>query len=114
MDYKDLLQTHFNLEITELSLLDSHFGTEIYLAKTKHEKLFVKKLPSYMTQVANEKAVTDFLAGKGMKVPTPVSYTHLYGYTGRPQGDRALRARPFLRAPLFFSQRPCQHGRFYD
>ena len=54
MDYKDLLQTHFNLEITELSLLDSHFGTEIYLAKTKHEKLFVKKLPSYMTQVANE------------------------------------------------------------
>lgn len=25
MDYKDLLQTHFNLEITELSLLDSHF-----------------------------------------------------------------------------------------
>lgn len=70
MDYKDLLQTHFNLEITELSLLDSHFGTEIYLAKTKHEKLFVKKLPSYMTQASNEKAVTDFLAGKGMKVPT--------------------------------------------
>ncbi len=69
MDYKNLIETNFNIEITKLTFIDSHFGTEIYSAETLDGKYFVKILPLYMNGVENESAITDFLHANGISVP---------------------------------------------
>lgn len=69
MNFKNLIETNFNIEILKLSLIDSHFGTEIYSAETPDGKYFVKKLPIHMRGVENEKAITDFLYANGISVP---------------------------------------------
>ncbi len=69
MNYKNLIEANFNIEISKLSFIDSHFGTEIYSAQTPNGKYFVKKLPLYMKGVENESAITDFLCAKGISVP---------------------------------------------
>ncbi len=69
MDYKNLIETNFNIEISKLSFIDSHFGTAIYSAETPDGKYFVKILPLYMKSVENESAITDFLYANGISVP---------------------------------------------
>ncbi len=68
MDYKNLIETNFNIVITKLTFIDSHFGTEIYSAETPDGKYFVKVLPLYMNGVENESAITDFLYANGISV----------------------------------------------
>ena len=69
MDYKNLIETNFGVKINDFTLLDSHFGTDIFLAETEIEKYIVKKLPIYMSNVKNEGKVTDYLRKSGIKVP---------------------------------------------
>lgn len=69
MDYKNLIETNFGVKINDFTLLDSHFGTDIFLAETEIGKYIVKKLPIYMSNVKNEGKVTDYLRKSGIKVP---------------------------------------------
>lgn len=69
MDYKYYIENNFGVKINNLTLLDSHFGTDIFLAETENGKFIVKKLPIYMSNVKNEGRVTDFLRQSGIKVP---------------------------------------------
>lgn len=69
MDYKNLIETNFGIEISNFTLLDSHFGTDIFLVETKSDRFMVKKLPDYMSGAKNEGKVTDYLSMNGIKVP---------------------------------------------
>ncbi len=70
MNFINLIEDNYNIKVSELSFLDAHFGTEIYLLKTSGgNKYFVKKLPLYMEDVKNESDITDFLRSKGIGVP---------------------------------------------
>ncbi len=68
MDYKQIIENNFDLIITSIELIDSHFGTEIYIANTYSDKFIMKKLPLYMESVKNEGHITEFLYNKGIKV----------------------------------------------
>ncbi len=69
MDNKKFIEENFCLSISDMSLLDCHFGTEIFAASTEDGKLIVKKVPICMKGVENEGRITSFLCGKGIKVP---------------------------------------------
>ena len=70
MNFINLIEDNYNIKVSELSLSDAHFGTEIYSLKTSDDnKYFVKKLPLYMEDVKNESDITDFLRSKGIGVP---------------------------------------------
>lgn len=69
MDNQKFIEKNFCLSISDMSLLDCHFGTEIFIASTKYGRLIVKKVPCCMKGVENEGHITSFLCGKGIKVP---------------------------------------------
>jgi Ser/Thr protein kinase RdoA (MazF antagonist) len=61
---------NYALDIDEIKLLDSHFGTEIYLVKTRQGKYIVKSLPlQYGDGIENEGSITDYLLANGLNVP---------------------------------------------
>jgi len=63
-----LLHEHYGLT-GDLELLDSHFGTKIYLVRTDRGKLIVKTLPlSHGARMENEGRITQRLAAQGIPV----------------------------------------------
>ena len=65
---KNIIENNFNLKVSDIQLLDKHFGTELYLIKTDIGKYIVKVLPLYMENVKNEGEVTEYLYNHGLKV----------------------------------------------
>ena len=49
-----IIENSFDLEVSEIELLDKHFGTELYLINTKTGKYIVKVLPLYMKNAKSE------------------------------------------------------------
>jgi len=62
------IRKNYSLKIESLDLLDSHFGTEIYLLRTENKKFIVKSLPSLHANLEGEGKVTDFLRERGISV----------------------------------------------
>ena len=56
-----LIMKHYGMEIKNISLLDSHFGTEVYCAETKTDKFVIKILPLYVKGVENEGYIADYI-----------------------------------------------------
>ncbi|MBE6717017.1 MAG: hypothetical protein E7573_08860 [Ruminococcaceae bacterium] len=65
---KHIIENNFNLKMSDIKLLDKHFGTEIYLISTDDEKYIVKVLPLHMENVKNEGELTEYLYTHGLKV----------------------------------------------
>lgn len=65
---KNIIENNFNLKVSDIKLLDKHFGTELYLINTDIDKYIVKVLPLYMENVKNEGEVTEYLYNHGLKV----------------------------------------------
>lgn len=65
---KNIIENNFNLNVSDLKLLDKHFGTELYLINTDIGKYIVKVLPLYMENVKNEGELTEYLYNHGLKV----------------------------------------------
>jgi len=69
---KHLLQSQiikeYSLPLVGMALLDSHFGTEIFLAQTGAGKYIVKKTPPDAARYEREGRVTAFLAERGLPV----------------------------------------------
>jgi thiamine kinase-like enzyme len=63
-----LILDNYGIEISGMSLIDSHFGTEIYLIETAKGKFIVKTLPLYVKGIENEGFITEFLFNKGFNV----------------------------------------------
>lgn len=63
-----LIKDNFNLKVSDIELLDKHFGTELYLINTNAGKYIVKVLPLYMKNVKNEGELTEYLYNHGLKV----------------------------------------------
>ena len=56
-----LIIDNYALKINRLTLLDSHFGTEIFLLEASNKKFIVKTLPLYMEGVENEGDIIEYL-----------------------------------------------------
>lgn len=65
---KNIIENNFNLNVSDIKLLDKHFGTELYLVSTDVGKYIVKVLPLYMENVKNEGEVTEYLYNHELKV----------------------------------------------
>lgn len=63
-----IISDNYDIKINNMSLIDSHFGTEIFLAKTDKDRFIVKTLPLYVGDIENEGYITDFLFNKGFNV----------------------------------------------
>ena len=63
-----LITENYNMKVKSISLIDSHFGTEIFLTETDKGKFVVKTLPLYMNGMENEGYITSFLYNKGINV----------------------------------------------
>ncbi len=63
-----IIENNFNLKVSDIQLLDKHFGTEFYLINTDIGKYIVKVLPLYMENVKNEGELTEYLYNHGLKV----------------------------------------------
>jgi Ser/Thr protein kinase RdoA (MazF antagonist) len=63
-----LITENYDMEVKSISLIDSHFGTEVFLAETNKGKFIVKKLPLYVKGIENEGYITNFLYNKGINV----------------------------------------------
>lgn len=65
---KNIIENNFNLKVSDIELLDKHFGTELYLTSTDVGKYIIKVLPLYMENVKNEGELTEYLYNHGLKV----------------------------------------------
>jgi hypothetical protein len=63
-----LVSGNYDLEVKNMKLLDSHFGTEIFVIETDKGKYILKTLPLYMEGAKNEGNITDFLYNNGINV----------------------------------------------
>lgn len=63
-----LIRDNYDIEVKSLSLFDSHFGTEIFVANAVDGKYIVKTLPSLHDNLESEGRVTDYLHGAGISV----------------------------------------------
>lgn len=63
-----LIENNYDLKVSDISLLDKHFGTEIYVVDTDTKKYIVKVLPLYFENIDNEGFVTEYLHSHGHKV----------------------------------------------
>lgn len=68
MTLHDLISDNYDIQITDLTLLDQYFGTEIYLAQTLNKHYIIKKLPPAVPNLENEEPLTRFLAQNGIPV----------------------------------------------
>ena len=65
---KNIIENNFNLKVSDIKLIDKHFGTELYLINTDVGKYIVKILPIYMENVKNEGELAEYLYNHGVKV----------------------------------------------
>ena len=65
---KNIIENNFNLKVSNIQLLDKHFGTELYLISTDVGKYIVKVLPLYMENIKNEGELAEYLYNHGVKV----------------------------------------------
>lgn len=65
---KYIIESNYHLAVSDIKLLDKHFGTEIYLINTDKGKYIVKALPLYMSNVKNEGELTEYLYDNGLNV----------------------------------------------
>ena len=63
-----LITENYGIYVNELLLIDSHFGTEVFIAETEKGKFIVKTLPLYVKGVENEGFITNFLINQGISV----------------------------------------------
>lgn len=62
-----LLKGNYNLDVSGLTLLDSHFGTGIYVADAGVKRYIVKTLPLYFENIEQEGHITEYLRAHGLK-----------------------------------------------
>lgn len=61
MILSELITANYGIEINNLNLVDSYFGTEIYLAESNNGRYIVKLLPLSVPGLEKEGHVTEFL-----------------------------------------------------
>ena len=68
MNLSELLAENYNFIVDDVELFTSHFGTEIYSAKTNKGEYIVKTLPlDYDHDMEKEGHITDYLHDNGIK-----------------------------------------------
>jgi Ser/Thr protein kinase RdoA (MazF antagonist) len=68
MTLHELIADNYGIRPTALTLLDRHFGTEIYLAEASGKRYIVKALPPMAPNLEKEEPITRYLAQNGIPV----------------------------------------------
>lgn len=68
MMLNELIAANYGMEINDVKLMDSYFGTEIYLAEANEGKYIVKVLPRSVPGLEKEGFITDFLFSNGIPI----------------------------------------------
>jgi Ser/Thr protein kinase RdoA (MazF antagonist) len=68
MMLNELLTANYDIEINNLNLVDSYFGTEIYFAESDNGRYIVKLLPLSVPGFEKEGHLTEFLYKNGIPV----------------------------------------------
>ena len=68
MILRDLILANYNIQITDIILLDQYFGTEIYLVSENDKRYIVKNLPLTVPNLEKEEPLTRYLAQNGIQV----------------------------------------------
>lgn len=63
-----LIESNYDMKVSNMRLLDEHFGTEIYLINADTPKYIVKVMPLHFENIENEGLLTEFLYHCGHKV----------------------------------------------
>ncbi|MGI5958352.1 MAG: phosphotransferase [Massiliimalia sp.] len=63
-----LIESNYDINVSNITLLDEHFGTKIYLINADNQKYIVKTVPLFFENIENEGLITEFLYGCGYKV----------------------------------------------
>jgi Ser/Thr protein kinase RdoA (MazF antagonist) len=63
-----LVSENYDLEVKNMKLIDSHFGTELFAIETNKGKYILKTLPLYMEGAKNEGEIANFLYNNGINV----------------------------------------------
>ena len=63
-----LIEQYYNITVSDIKLLDAHFGTEIYCIHSPSGNYVVKSMPLYMEHSENEGAVVEHLLHHGLSV----------------------------------------------
>ncbi len=63
-----LIERNYDLKVSDMRLLDKHFGTEIYIVEADTKRYIVKVLPLYYENINNEGLITEYLYRRGHKV----------------------------------------------
>lgn len=61
------IENNYGMAITDIRLLDSHFGTDIYKVKTDKSEYMVKAMLPGMALSENEGMITEYLSQNGVK-----------------------------------------------
>lgn len=54
-----LIESNYDLKVSDMKLLDKHFGTEIYVVDADTQRYIVKVLPLYFENIDIEGFVTE-------------------------------------------------------
>ena len=68
MILRELISANYDIQITDINLLDQYFGTEIYLLRASDKRYIVKKLPPMVPNLEREEPLTRYLAQNGIPV----------------------------------------------
>src|SRR5690554_5368496 len=68
MMLNELITANYGIKINKLNLVDSYFGTEIYLAESDDGRYIVKLLPLSVIGLEKEGHITEFLRNNGIPV----------------------------------------------
>ncbi len=63
-----LIERNYDLKVSNVQLLDKHFGTEIYVVDADTKRYIVKVLPLYFENLHNEGLITEYLYRRGYQV----------------------------------------------
>ncbi|MDR1689274.1 MAG: aminoglycoside phosphotransferase family protein [Clostridiales bacterium] len=99
MDLTALISANYDIQITEITLIEKHFGTEIYLAEAGGSRYIVKKLPSVAARLEKEEPLTRYLAQNGIRVAKLLTAKNGEGYVKT--GETQFHIQEFIEGKTF-------------
>ena len=103
MTLRELIIAEYGIQITDLTLLDRYFGTEIYLAAANGTRYIVKKLPPTAPSLEKEEPLTRYLARNGIPVARLLLTKHGEGCvkTEQSQFHTQFHVQEFIEGKIF-------------
>ncbi len=95
----NFIEENYSIAATDIRLLDSHFGTEIYKAYTDKGDFIVKAMPPFMPLSENEGLISEYLSQNGVKTAQLIKNNH--GKYVSKNSDMQVTVQRFIKGKSF-------------